>query len=343
MKIINEIDNNTLGSGLDIVDNMYYRYKIVSYNKPIIISFPPLGVHKTDINDNTVIWGFNFLCSFDLNVISFGCIGDNNYYNSDSFIDFMEKLAGKINIFPNCLGYGFSRGGFGVGAYANLLSLDKILMVHPVSTKNKEKVPWDNRRTTDLAQSLDWSKRYTDISIPESCKVWIIYDPLNIVDKQHADRYTGRFVSKIKVLGMGHGEGINFLVPNSNKWRQIMKSFIYNDELDKDALFKFKRYLRSSPSYYKNMIRSVNDGFKKNTLNKSLNKVKKISHLYTDNLQLSNQTIEFLRDSAVKLENDNMKMSLELMNLAHLARPQGPFIKKKMAEYEKALKEQKKE
>lgn len=52
--------------------------------------------------------------------------------------------------------------------------------------------------------------------------------------------------------------------------------------------------------------------------------------------------IDFIRDIAIENEHVDIKLSFHLMKLAHEARPQGPFIKKKLAEYEKALSEQNK-
>ena len=47
--------------------------------------------------------------------------------------------------------------------------------------------------------------------------------------------------------------------------------------------------------------------------------------------------IDFIRDEAVRLEKVDLEKALSLMLLAHRARPSGPFISKKIAEYREAL------
>lgn len=51
----------------------------------------------------------------------------------------------------------------------------------------------------------------------------------------------------------------------------------------------------------------------------------------------SARDIDWLRDEAVKLESTDLSGALRLMELAHQARPTGPFIKRKVEEYRLAL------
>jgi hypothetical protein len=47
--------------------------------------------------------------------------------------------------------------------------------------------------------------------------------------------------------------------------------------------------------------------------------------------------IDFLRDEAIRIENVDLEKALRLMELAHRARPSGPFIKDKVMEYRARL------
>lgn len=49
--------------------------------------------------------------------------------------------------------------------------------------------------------------------------------------------------------------------------------------------------------------------------------------------ELKPRTIDALRDMAIKLESNDLETAKELMQMAHLARPNGPFIKNKLEEY----------
>jgi glycosyltransferase involved in cell wall biosynthesis len=54
-------------------------------------------------------------------------------------------------------------------------------------------------------------------------------------------------------------------------------------------------------------------------------------------MDLSNSEINTIRDSAVKLEDTNLKMACELMIVALRLRPSGPFLQKKVKEYKDQL------
>lgn len=60
------------------------------------------------------------------------------------------------------------------------------------------------------------------------------------------------------------------------------------------------------------------------------------------NVQLSDLAssldVDFIRDEALKLEMTDLEKAFSLMLLAHQARPNGPFIAKKVEEYRVALK-----
>lgn len=83
---------------------------------------------------------------------------------------------------------------------------------------------------------------------------------------------------------------------------------------------------------------------------KSIYRKLKISHLLPERFNLeqisieeikSDTDIEYLRDKAISLENDNLPLAEKLMSLAHQARPEGPVIKQKLDEYRLRLAEAK--
>lgn len=53
--------------------------------------------------------------------------------------------------------------------------------------------------------------------------------------------------------------------------------------------------------------------------------------------KLNPRTVDILRDTAVKIEKDDLMVAFELMSIAYTTRPGGPFIKKKVEEYSKIL------
>jgi hypothetical protein len=49
------------------------------------------------------------------------------------------------------------------------------------------------------------------------------------------------------------------------------------------------------------------------------------------------QDVDFIRDHAVNIEKTDLPKALRLMEIAHKARPEGPFIRDKVIEYRKLL------
>lgn len=71
--------------------------------------------------------------------------------------------------------------------------------------------------------------------------------------------------------------------------------------------------------------------------------IEKLTHVFSSfsssSLNLPGHYADFFRDLALSLENNDLKSAHKLMELAHMVRPQGPFIKKKLVEYEESLRD----
>lgn len=72
------------------------------------------------------------------------------------------------------------------------------------------------------------------------------------------------------------------------------------------------------------------------------NKLLSISNKNYDFPKLTPKSIDKLRDFALSFSDHDLIVARDFMLLAHLARPAGPMIKQRLAEYEKALNEQSK-
>lgn len=47
----------------------------------------------------------------------------------------------------------------------------------------------------------------------------------------------------------------------------------------------------------------------------------------------TDKDVDFLRDEAIRIESRDLELALRLMTIAHMARPEGPLIKRKLDEY----------
>ncbi|BDR15501.1 cytosolic protein [Vibrio sp. STUT-A11] len=191
-------------SGADLLDDVFVKYQLVDPNQPLLFTFSPSGtdVQIQDLTPNFDPWGYHLAQQQKVNIIAFQHLGKSNWFRSRNLIFFLEQLADLLEPFKCRLGYGESRGGFAISAFAKLLGLEHILLFYPVSTKNKTLVPWDDRPSTELAQQFDWESGYHDRDLGDA-KGYIIYDPTNGIDRLHAQRYPE--LTHLKVVGMGHG------------------------------------------------------------------------------------------------------------------------------------------
>lgn len=337
MNIFDTLDKKELDkveTGFGTIADMHYKYRISDFNKPIIITFPP---NRDKINNDPSIDPFNykFLLRYDVNILCFGVLGSHkdNYFINPDFSHFIEKLGKKLGVFKLRLGYANSKGGFGIGAYAEALKLDHAILFHPVSTKNIELVPWDNKSTTKESQHLDWSGPYGDVNMGK-CKAYIIYDPLDKIDVNHAKRFPNS--SHIKLYGYGHSQGYYFLAKHSNVIKDLIFDFIHTQTVDVKKLRKNAKLLRTMSFYFEQLLK-IKPNNKK--LIKEKDRLDKIVEFKIKEEKNNNNKIEFFRNLAIKLEKTDLEASLNLMLMAKELRPNGPIINKKIKEYRERKKQ----
>ncbi|MGO2458215.1 cytosolic protein, partial [Vibrio casei] len=217
-------------SGADLLDGVFVKYQFVDINKPLLFTFSPAGTNlqEQDLHSNFSPWGYTLAQKQNVNIIAFQHLGKSNWFRNRNLIFFLEQLSTLLAPFESRLGYGLSRGGFAIGAFAKLLKLNQVLLFHPVSTKNKKLAPWDNRTSTEIAQQFDWESDYHDLDLGNA-KGYIIYDPTNKIDRLHAKRYPD--LTHLRVFGMGHGTHATYL----NKfgfYKQVAVDFIRHQQID---------------------------------------------------------------------------------------------------------------
>ncbi|MDW2054199.1 cytosolic protein [Vibrio sp. 506] len=223
-------------SGYDLLDDVFVKYELVDLNKPLLFTFSPSGtdVQVQDLTPDFSPWGYELGIQQQVNIIAFQHLGQSNWFRSRNLIFFLEQLSELLHPFKCRLGYGQSRGGFAIGAFANLLKLEHLLLFYPVSTKNKALVPWDDRPSTELAQQFAWESGYHDRDLGNA-KGYIIYDPSNRIDRLHAERYPE--LTHLKVVGMGHGTQSTQL-DKLELFNLVAQEFVRHQTLDIDQFNK---------------------------------------------------------------------------------------------------------
>lgn len=321
--------------GYFCIGNVYAKYSIPFANKPLIVTFSYLGNNakrKDAIDGSHDPWGFRFVKSERLNVISFCCVGGNNWYTDSEFQNAVHDLGEEISkLGLEVIGYGGSMGGFGVSALSQPLGINRLLLFNPISTLNSSKAPFEYR-FKNARDNLNWDCAYND-GAESISKGVVIYDPFFKVDTLHAERYKG--LEKFKFPGVGHSIPKHLMAIGSLKW--VFQSFV-NGSLDKEKFSERIKRKRRYSHYYSWMLSDENFYATKKR-REIIKKYRDANKLINGELRvIKNSDIDKIRNLALKHEDVSIAVSRDLMSLANQLRPNGPFIKRKLREYEKALK-----
>jgi hypothetical protein len=319
-------------SGGDLLGDVYVKYHFVDLTKPLLFTFSPAGtdIQERDLNEDFAPWGYHLAQKQDVNIIAFQHLGKSNWFRNRNLIFFIEQLSTLLSPFKTKLGYGLSRGGFAVGAFAKLLKLDKVLLFHPVSTKNKLIAPWDDRSSTEIAQQYDWQGDYHDLDLGDA-KGYIIYDPTNRIDRQHAKRY--KQLTHLRVFGMGHGTHATYL----NKfgfYKQVAVDFIRDQQID-IAQFRLQtKTLRLKEDYYKKLNQANAKSAHRQALLSTAHTIlidEKAAHVKEHQAKID---IQPLIEVAIKHQDESPNDAIKLLEVAQQLVPDDPLVEHKLRQLE---------
>lgn len=235
-----------------VIDTIVFKYYFHDLLKPLIVTFSPANISVDEVNgEYSSPWAFDFLRRKGLNVLSFSCSSKKNWYRSEPFRKFIEILSLELPEFSEKIGYGSSMGAYAVSAYSNLLKLNRVFLINPISTLNRNLVPFETRFQT-YARKFDWENGCYDGALT-SAKGFVVYDPLFNLDSMHAKRYKG--LIHLKVPGVGHNLPVHL-----NKMgilQELVAQFI-DDKLDVVNFHKVSRLRRDIKRYYTWMVSEEN-------------------------------------------------------------------------------------
>ena len=141
----------------------------------------------------------------------------------------------------------------------------------------------------------------------------------------------------VKINGFGHGSGYYFLARNSDVIKEMIKDFLSTQKINMFNVRNKTKLLRFTSSYYdvlldkkpNNLVLIKNQKRLKVFLNSPMVKS-------ANNIDISET--DSIRDAAIALENIDLHKAMSLMKIVYRIRPNGPLIKRKIAEYQKKLK-----
>lgn len=313
-----------------VIGDVYCKYFFFDCSRPLVVAFGNAGTvtSKSNITDDRYSpWGFDISKSLDCNVLAFSCIEDTSWYRGRELHSFIEGISGFLLSFPFRLGYGGSMGGFAVGAFASVLRLDRVLLLTPITTLSASIMPSESGHRK--SKSLNWSGGYAD-GADFNAGGYVVYDNLLRRDTLHAKRY--RNLKHLRAPGLGHGlaprlQAIGML-------KRLVTDFI-NNNVDEVWFRKSARNRRFLPRYYNELLQ------RKDLLTPRrvavLKRYRRAALAYQGEDAFGDGFVAALREAAVKIEGDNLELSHKLLAGASILRPDGPWIKNKLKEYEKKL------
>lgn len=320
------------GSGF--IDDVYLKYFFHDINAPLVITFSNAGevTSYADLdNVNYAPWGFDFVKSYDVNVLSFSSIDKANWYRSNEFQTFAKILSKQLTVFNEKLGYGGSMGAFALSAFSDCFGIDRQLLMNPISSLSQKLAPWETR--FNVAKAFNWEGDFCDGAASTAQNV-IIYDPLFNLDAAHIRRYNNRV--DLKLPGVGHS--IPKHLNNLGLLKSIFEQFLINN-IDVQAFHKAVRSRRYYDGYYKWMLskQNVHLTAKRSNVIQHHKKLIPKSAIDLPQRNISEADINLIRDIALRLGSKNNKDAHDMMLLAQKFRPNGKFINQKVIEYKKCL------
>lgn len=311
--------------------NVYCKYSLLDVNAPVIVTFSSRGgwVDGENKNSDSVVWGYDYILSKGLNVVSFACIDNNSWYSDQGFHDSIEELALVLSEFPKRYGYGGSMGAFAVGAFADALNLDESLLINPISTLLPCLAPFETRFQADRETSI-WDTPYSDSALNKK-KGYIVYDSLFDLDKLHALRYSSKYVH-LKLTGVGHKMPRHLLNLDMLDW--LFSSFVSGHISEKEFYSKSKAR-RHYTGYYQWMMGPQNKYLTKARL-------KVLSKYYArhriDNgavYSVDDKQLNLIRDVAIKISDIDPASAIKLLSLVKDARPTGKLVSSRLSKLKK--------
>jgi hypothetical protein len=227
------------------IEDVVIQYQLMDRDRPVVITFAPgdMGLSQQEFDSGVPLWGFAALRKYGFNVISFDRTRIDCRYQSDQLSSFIIELGEQLQVFPERIGYGSSRGGYGVSIHARALRLDRALLMMPITSYDAAIVPFEPR-------SEPGYRGPDGADCP--CELTLIYDPFCSSDRQHANRYHAE-VHHLRLPGVGHT--VVRCLQSMGLLKRVVLSYL-NKELDPVAFSRWIRSRRNLRLYHSRLPRT---------------------------------------------------------------------------------------
>lgn len=220
----------------------------------LVVTFDNLDIAMNKREDRRP-WGYSFIRDQGwsmLGVLAGGWTWYREAWVHEQFDDLRD--SGFFNQFKRVVFYGASMGGYAACAFSPAAPGCNVVAISAQSTVDKSVVPWETRYKT--VWDRDFTGPYGDAAKVSSAasKVTLLYDPYEPLDAQHADRFTGDNVQKLRAPLMGHRLG------SSLSQMGILSPIILgalNDTLTEQEFYQTLRARKESPRYQRELFKKA--------------------------------------------------------------------------------------
>lgn len=222
-----------------------YIEEIDDYS-PFLVVFAPMDrlIAKTN-----TLWGIEFIkkSTFKCNLIAIGAIDKETWYRCPILHNALKDI-GECLKHRTVIGYGWCMGGYAVSAFSDILHMNTMLLVNPISTLNDDLAPFETTPSYQKYKRLDWHGEFFD-GADNNTPGYLIYDRLSQKDRQHANRYP--HVKKLNFTGCGHD-----IVPliQADMIRFSLASLIKHGQINEHAFHRKARNRRKIQACYIHLL-----------------------------------------------------------------------------------------
>ncbi|SMP31624.1 glycosyltransferase family 61 protein [Shimia sagamensis] len=195
----------------------------------LFVSFDDTAATRHDQIDREA-WGYGLAAKSNwshLGIFSFS----PNWYRDPTLFDYLHGLrdGGFFKQFKSVTMSGISMGGYAACAFSSLVEGAQVLAFSPQSTLDEKLVPWEQRFPTGRAAG--WEGPYADAATEVSTaqRVYLVYDPLEVSDLQHAKRFSSPNVVHLKMRYTGSNSVLRLV--QSDMLGNLMRA-VAEDEMD---------------------------------------------------------------------------------------------------------------
>ncbi|MCD1619382.1 hypothetical protein K7H20_15075 [Salipiger manganoxidans] len=220
----------------------------------LVVTFDNAGIPYKEPYDRKP-WGHKFFVGEGCSVL--GVIPKSAlWYRDDALFDVLDSLRdeGFFRAFAKVIFTGSSMGGYAAAAFSSLAEGAVVISYNPISTLARELAPWETGHKN--GKLYNWSGRYHDSAaeIATARQVYILYDPMNRMDRLHAQRFSGPNVMHLATPFSGHG--IPGVLLEMDSLKQVMREGVA-ETLTTVGFARMMRHRRSTSKYWKCLIEAL--------------------------------------------------------------------------------------